>query len=258
MGRSTRGRDPRPGTALTTAIADTAQPGCAQPQLRPSLTASLEGAAATAPPRGARWNGWLGDHLGTGPRHRRAQPRLARARRLAARCCSVKAIGIAGAQSARALTWVEPQGTSTPDPLHAMQFRPPPHRSSRRCAQPNGLLEVTVTDRRIPLVPAACGTWVARPTRTRQSRASTNSRLSMLPLAVARSSAHHPAWRSPTCRSDRDGEVVKMTQGQPGWGDRRPGWDLDPADGRQQRGESLEPRRWLPISGQSCLSGDHR
>jgi len=139
-GRSSRCRDPRPGTALITAIADTALTwmGAARTSLRPSLTASLEGAAATAPPRGARWNGWLGDHLGTGPRHRRAQPRLARARRLAARCCSVKAIGIAGAQSARALTWVEPQGTSTPDPLHAMQFRPPPHRSSRRCAQPNG------------------------------------------------------------------------------------------------------------------------
>ena len=26
-----------------------------------------------------------------------------------------------------------------------------------------------------------------------------------------------------------------MTQGQPGWGDRRPGWYLDPAGGRQQR-----------------------
>ena len=26
-----------------------------------------------------------------------------------------------------------------------------------------------------------------------------------------------------------------MTQGQPGWGDHRPGWYLDPADGRQQR-----------------------
>jgi hypothetical protein len=31
------------------------------------------------------------------------------------------------------------------------------------CAQPTGLLEVTVTDRWIPLVPAAYGTRVARP-----------------------------------------------------------------------------------------------
>ena len=33
-------------------------------------------------------------------------------------------------------------------------------------AQPTGLLEMTVTDRYIPLVTAVCGTWVARPART--------------------------------------------------------------------------------------------
>jgi len=33
-------------------------------------------------------------------------------------------------------------------------------------AQPTGLLEVTVTVRWIPLVPAADGTWVAWPVRT--------------------------------------------------------------------------------------------
>ena len=47
-----------------------------------------------------------------------------------------------------------------------MQFRPPPHPRSGRCAKPNGLFEVTVTVRYIPLVTAAYGTRVARPVRT--------------------------------------------------------------------------------------------
>jgi hypothetical protein len=41
-----------------------------------------------------------------------------------------------------------------------------PHPRSGMCAQPTGLLELTVTDRYIPLVTAACGTRVARPART--------------------------------------------------------------------------------------------
>jgi hypothetical protein len=41
-----------------------------------------------------------------------------------------------------------------------------PHPRSGMRAQANGLLEVTVTVRYIPLVPAAYGTRVARPTRT--------------------------------------------------------------------------------------------
>jgi hypothetical protein len=53
-----------------------------------------------------------------------------------------------------------------PDLLHAMQFRTPPPPQVRTGAQPNGLLRVTVVDRRIPLVTAAYGTWVARPVRT--------------------------------------------------------------------------------------------
>jgi hypothetical protein len=39
------------------------------------------------------------------------------------------------------------------------------HRRSGTGAQPNGLLRVTMTDRYVPLVTAACGTWVARPMR---------------------------------------------------------------------------------------------
>ena len=41
-----------------------------------------------------------------------------------------------------------------------------PHPRSETRAQPVGLLEVTVVVRWIPLVPAACGTRVARPART--------------------------------------------------------------------------------------------
>jgi hypothetical protein len=41
-----------------------------------------------------------------------------------------------------------------------------PHPRSGMCAQPNGLLGVTVTVRCIPLVTAAYGTRVARPART--------------------------------------------------------------------------------------------
>jgi hypothetical protein len=40
------------------------------------------------------------------------------------------------------------------------------HRRSETSAQPNGLLEVTVIVRWLPLVPAAYGTRVARPART--------------------------------------------------------------------------------------------
>jgi hypothetical protein len=40
-----------------------------------------------------------------------------------------------------------------------------PHPRSGTGVQPNGPLEVTVTDRQIPLVTAAYGTWVARPAR---------------------------------------------------------------------------------------------
>jgi hypothetical protein len=42
-----------------------------------------------------------------------------------------------------------------------------PHRRSGTCALPNGPRRVTVIDRWILLVPAACGTWVARPARTK-------------------------------------------------------------------------------------------
>ena len=41
-----------------------------------------------------------------------------------------------------------------------------PHPRSGTCAQSNDILEVTVTDRWIPLVTAAYGTRVARPGRT--------------------------------------------------------------------------------------------
>jgi hypothetical protein len=41
-----------------------------------------------------------------------------------------------------------------------------PHRRSEACAQPIGLLAVTVIVRWVPLVTAAYGTWVARPART--------------------------------------------------------------------------------------------
>jgi hypothetical protein len=41
-----------------------------------------------------------------------------------------------------------------------------PHPRSGRCAQPNRLLELTVTVRHIPLVTASYGTRVARPVRT--------------------------------------------------------------------------------------------
>ena len=53
-----------------------------------------------------------------------------------------------------------------PDPLHAMQFRPAPPLQVREERESTGVLEVTVTVRWIPLVPAAYGTRVARPART--------------------------------------------------------------------------------------------
>jgi len=41
-----------------------------------------------------------------------------------------------------------------------------PHPRSGMCTLPTGVLEVTVIVRWIPLVTAACGTWVARPAGT--------------------------------------------------------------------------------------------
>ena len=41
-----------------------------------------------------------------------------------------------------------------------------PHPRSGTGGQPNGLLQVTVADRYIPLLTAAYGTWVVRPART--------------------------------------------------------------------------------------------
>jgi hypothetical protein len=41
-----------------------------------------------------------------------------------------------------------------------------PNPRSGTGGQPNGLLQVTVVDRYIPVVTAAYGTWVARPART--------------------------------------------------------------------------------------------
>ena len=50
------------------------------------------------------------------------------------------------------------------EPLHAMpcSFGLLPHRRSETCAQPTGLLRVTVIVRWIPLVTAAYGTRMAR------------------------------------------------------------------------------------------------
>jgi len=45
-----------------------------------------------------------------------------------------------------------------------------PHPRSETGTSPNGLLRVTVTDRYIPLVTTAYGTWVARPARTTMVR----------------------------------------------------------------------------------------
>jgi hypothetical protein len=46
-------------------------------------------------------------------------------------------------------------------------FGSPVLHRSRACAQQNGPLAVTVIDRQVPPVTAACGTRVARPVRTR-------------------------------------------------------------------------------------------
>jgi hypothetical protein len=60
-------------------------------------------------------------------------------------------------------------GTARPilalTPCMPCSFGPLPQPRSEMRAQPTGLLEVTVTDRYIPLVIAACGTRVARPAR---------------------------------------------------------------------------------------------
>src|SRR4029453_15332284 len=52
------------------------------------------------------------------------------------------------------------------DPLHTMQFRPPPPPQVRDGRQPDRPLGVTVTVRWTPLLTAAYGTRVARPART--------------------------------------------------------------------------------------------
>jgi hypothetical protein len=57
-------------------------------------------------------------------------------------------------------------GVPVHDNLHAMQFRPPPPSQVRDVRQSNGLLELIVSVRWIPLMTAAYGTRVARPART--------------------------------------------------------------------------------------------
>jgi hypothetical protein len=52
------------------------------------------------------------------------------------------------------------------DLLHAMQFRPPPPPQVRDVRPAHRPLEMTVTDRWIPLLPAPYGMRVARPART--------------------------------------------------------------------------------------------
>jgi hypothetical protein len=64
------------------------------------------------------------------------------------------------------LTWGGAEGIEPLTPCMPCSFGPLPHPRSAACTQPTGLLEVTVTVRWIPLVTAACGTWVARPART--------------------------------------------------------------------------------------------
>jgi hypothetical protein len=56
-----------------------------------------------------------------------------------------------------------------------MQSRPPPPPQVRDGHPANGLLEVTVTDRYVPLVTAAYGTRVARPTSRRGCRLATTA-----------------------------------------------------------------------------------
>jgi hypothetical protein len=70
---------------------------------------------------------------------------------------------------------VELRGFEPLTPCMPCSFGLLPHPRSGMCAQPTGLLELTVTDRYIPLVTAAYGTWVARPART-----------TIVPLAPAR------------------------------------------------------------------------
>ena len=57
-----------------------------------------------------------------------------------------------------------PDSTVTPYMPCSFSLLPCPRSGTRR--QPNGLLEVTVIVRWIPLVTAACGTWLARPAGT--------------------------------------------------------------------------------------------
>jgi hypothetical protein len=55
------------------------------------------------------------------------------------------------------------QADSATTPCMPCSFGLLPHPRSEMCAQPTGLLAVTVVVRWIPLVTAAYGTWVARP-----------------------------------------------------------------------------------------------
>jgi hypothetical protein len=61
---------------------------------------------------------------------------------------------------------VELRGLEPLTPCMPCSFGLLPHRRSEAGAKLNGLLPVTVSVRWIPLVTAACGTWVARPART--------------------------------------------------------------------------------------------
>jgi hypothetical protein len=94
-----------------------------------------------------------------------------------------------------ALTCGRAEGICTPDPLHAMQFRPPHPSQVRDGRQPTGLLEVTVTVRWIPLVPAACGTRVARPVRT--TMAAPAATASPRPEGEARARRPLLRWQEP-------------------------------------------------------------
>jgi hypothetical protein len=66
----------------------------------------------------------------------------------------------------REITLVELRGFEPLTPCMPCSFGLLPHPRSEPCAQPDRPLEVTVTVRWIPLVPAAYGTRVARPART--------------------------------------------------------------------------------------------
>jgi hypothetical protein len=63
-------------------------------------------------------------------------------------------------------SFITSKGIALATPCMPCSFGLLPHPRSKTGAQPNGLLRVTVADRWIPLVTAAYGTWVARPTPT--------------------------------------------------------------------------------------------